>query len=190
MERDVRLKETQDRIWRGSDSLLEKVSKVYNLFDERLLNAETNGLPREKYREIMLKRDLWIRQVISVEEELWGTKFRKVRRLKRKDYTQKNEFAPAADNERVIISVRGFAGESWWFSIKKTDKIEKVFQRYATEYDVDLRSLQFFLNGERIQGDATPKTLELESGDHIDCYRVDRVEVFPRSIERVLRRVL
>ena len=42
---DQTLKDNQYKIWRGTENLLEKVRKVYNLYQERFLNAETNNLP-------------------------------------------------------------------------------------------------------------------------------------------------
>ncbi len=45
----------------------------------------------------------------------------------------------------------------------------QVFQTYATRKGVDFNALRFLLDGERIPGDATPKTLELEDQDQIDC---------------------
>ena len=45
----------------------------------------------------------------------------------------------------------------------------KVFDAYAQRKGVDLKALRFVLDGERIAADATPKTLELEDQEQIDC---------------------
>ena len=47
--------------------------------------------------------------------------------------------------------------------------MEKVFQTYAQRKGVQASSLRFLLDGERIQGDQTPKQLELDDQDQIDC---------------------
>ncbi len=47
--------------------------------------------------------------------------------------------------------------------------MSKVFNAYAQRKGVDTKSLRFLLDGERINDDATPKTLELEDEDQIDC---------------------
>ena len=45
----------------------------------------------------------------------------------------------------------------------------KVFGAYASRKGVEQQSLRFLLDGERIGDDQTPKTLELEDQDQIDC---------------------
>ena len=47
--------------------------------------------------------------------------------------------------------------------------MSKVFETYSTRKGVQATSLRFLLDGERIAGDQTPKTLELEDQDQIDC---------------------
>ena len=60
-------------------------------------------------------------------------------------------------------------GEETFFKIKKTTKLQKVFDNYASRKGVQPSSLRFLLDGERIDADATPKMLELEDEDQIDC---------------------
>ena len=47
--------------------------------------------------------------------------------------------------------------------------MSKVFSTYAQRKGVQVTSLRFLLDGERIEENATPKTLELEDNDQIDC---------------------
>jgi len=72
-------------------------------------------------------------------------------------------------NEPITIRVRDQTGEETYFKIKKTTKMEKVFQTYAQRKGVQSSSLRFLLDGERIMGDQTPKQLELDDQDQIDC---------------------
>ena len=74
-----------------------------------------------------------------------------------------------AGSETITIRVKDQTGEETFFKIKKSTKMEKVFQTYATRKGVDYSALRFLLDGERIGVDATPKTLELEDQDQIDC---------------------
>ena len=60
-------------------------------------------------------------------------------------------------------------GEETFFKIKKSTKMSKVFESYASRKGVQSASLRFLLDGERIPPDATPKTLELDDQDQIDC---------------------
>ena len=45
----------------------------------------------------------------------------------------------------------------------------QVFQTYASRRGVDVSSLRFLLDGERIDAAETPKSLELDDQDQIDC---------------------
>ena len=60
-------------------------------------------------------------------------------------------------------------GEETFFKIKKTTKMSKVFETYAQRKGVQSSSLRFLLDGERIEPDQTPKMLELDDQDQIDC---------------------
>ncbi len=60
-------------------------------------------------------------------------------------------------------------GEETFFKIKKTTKMSKVFSTYAQRKGVQVNSLRFLLDGERINDTDTPKTLELEDNDQVDC---------------------
>mmetsp|Transcript_2256 Transcript_2256/g.2984 ORF Transcript_2256/g.2984 Transcript_2256/m.2984 type:complete len:96 (-) Transcript_2256:120-407(-) len=76
---------------------------------------------------------------------------------------------PEGANEPITIRVRDQTGEETYFKIKKTTKMSKVFETYASRKGVQSSSLRFLLDGERIQGDQTPKQLELDDQDQIDC---------------------
>lgn len=60
-------------------------------------------------------------------------------------------------------------GEETFFKIKKTTKMQKVFETYAQRKGVQVASLRFLLDGEKINQESTPKMLELEDQDQIDC---------------------
>jgi small ubiquitin-related modifier len=60
-------------------------------------------------------------------------------------------------------------GEETFFKIKKTTKMSKVFDTYATRRGVQPSSLRFMLDGERIDPNTTPKMLEMDDQDQIDC---------------------
>mmetsp|Transcript_19376 Transcript_19376/g.26598 ORF Transcript_19376/g.26598 Transcript_19376/m.26598 type:complete len:98 (+) Transcript_19376:129-422(+) len=79
------------------------------------------------------------------------------------------EAKPEGGNEPITIRVRDQTGEETYFKIKKTTKMSKVFETYASRKGVQSSSLRFLLDGERIQGDQTPKQLELDDQDQIDC---------------------
>ena len=60
-------------------------------------------------------------------------------------------------------------GEETFFKIKKSTRMKKVFETYATRKGVQSSSLRFLLDGDRIDPEQTPKMLELDDQDQIDC---------------------
>jgi small ubiquitin-related modifier len=72
-------------------------------------------------------------------------------------------------NEPITIRVKDQTGEETMFKIKKSTKMSKVFSAYAQRKGVEQASLRFLLDGERINEMDTPKMLELEDEDQIDC---------------------
>merc|ERR1712151_490105 len=79
------------------------------------------------------------------------------------------EAKPEGGNEPITIRVRDQTGEETFFKIKKTTKMSKVFETYAQRKGVQSASLRFLLDGERIDPTSTPKMLELDDQDQIDC---------------------
>ena len=77
--------------------------------------------------------------------------------------------AEESNNETITIQVKDQTGELTLFKIKKSTKMSKVFSAYAQRKGVELASLRFLLDGERISETDTPKMLELEDEDQIDC---------------------
>lgn len=72
-------------------------------------------------------------------------------------------------NEPITIRVKDQTGEETMFKIKKSTKMSKVFSAYAQRKGVEVSSIRFLLDGERINDTDTPKMLELEDEDQIDC---------------------
>ena len=60
-------------------------------------------------------------------------------------------------------------GEETFFKIKKSTRMQKVFDTYAQRKGIQASSLRFLLDGEKIGADQTPKMLELDDQDQIDC---------------------
>ncbi|EED87825.1 predicted protein, partial [Thalassiosira pseudonana CCMP1335] len=60
-------------------------------------------------------------------------------------------------------------GEETYFKIKKTTKMKKIMDAYAQRKGINRTSVRFLLDGDRITDDDTPKTLEIEDQDQIDC---------------------
>uniref|UniRef100_K3X7L8 Ubiquitin-like domain-containing protein n=1 Tax=Globisporangium ultimum (strain ATCC 200006 / CBS 805.95 / DAOM BR144) TaxID=431595 RepID=K3X7L8_GLOUD len=71
--------------------------------------------------------------------------------------------------EAITIRVKDQSGEETFFKVKPNTKMEKIFSAYAQRKGVPVSALRFLLDGTRISGDQTPKMLELEDQDQIDC---------------------
>ena len=57
------------------------------------------------------------------------------------------------------------------FRVKRTTQMGKLKRSYSDRLGVHVSSLRFLYDGRRISDDATPGSLEMESGDYIEVYR-------------------
>ena len=68
-----------------------------------------------------------------------------------------------------MIRIKDQKGDNTHFKVKKTTKMSKVFEAYAQRRGVTVKSLRFLFEGERVNFNETPKSLEMEDDDQIDC---------------------
>ena len=68
------------------------------------------------------------------------------------------------------IRIRDQTGEETFFKVKKTTKLDKVFNAYSTRKGVAATSLRFLFDGSRVRGDQTPADIDMEVGDQLDCF--------------------
>ena len=57
------------------------------------------------------------------------------------------------------------------FRVKRTTQMGKLKRSYSDRLGVHVSSLRFLYDGRRISDDATPGSLEMESGEYIEVYR-------------------
>ena len=76
---------------------------------------------------------------------------------------------PSETSDTITIRVKDQAGQETFFKVRPSTNMGKVFMAFAQRKGVQLSSLRFLLDGERITNEDTPKTLELEDNDQIDC---------------------
>ena len=77
------------------------------------------------------------------------------------------------NNEGVVTAIGNgcyFGDVGVFFKVKRTTKMEKVFNTYAMRKGVNQGVFKFYLDGTRINADETPQTLDLEDQDQIICY--------------------
>lgn len=70
---------------------------------------------------------------------------------------------------QVTLRVREQTGEEMFFKVKSTTKMQKIFDSYAQRRGVSVDTVTFLLDGQKINANETPKTLELEDDDQIDA---------------------
>ena len=67
------------------------------------------------------------------------------------------------------IRIRDQTGEETFFKVKKTTKLDKVFNAFATRKGVAASDLRFLFNGGRVSGEQTVADIGMEDDDQIDC---------------------
>ena len=71
-------------------------------------------------------------------------------------------------DETLNIMLRDQTGEEAFFKVKKTTKLDKLFNAYSQRKGVNASSLRFLFDGQRVRGDQTAGGIGMEDGDRID----------------------
>ncbi|KAJ2932697.1 hypothetical protein H1R20_g4401, partial [Candolleomyces eurysporus] len=71
-------------------------------------------------------------------------------------------------NATINIKVVSSTGEEVFFKIKRSTKLSKLQGAYASKVGKDVSSIRFLYDGERIQEEDTPASLDMEDNDTID----------------------
>mmetsp|Transcript_28726 Transcript_28726/g.92489 ORF Transcript_28726/g.92489 Transcript_28726/m.92489 type:complete len:91 (+) Transcript_28726:94-366(+) len=80
---------------------------------------------------------------------------------------EEDEKKPGAD--ALNIRIRDQGGEETFFKVKKSTKLEKVFNAYSQRKGVNAQSLRFLFDGSRVRPEQTPQDIDMEDGDQLDC---------------------
>jgi len=80
------------------------------------------------------------------------------------------EVQPKAEdaNAPINIKVTTQTGEEVFFKIKRNTKLSKLQGAYAAKVGKDVNSIRFLYDGNRINDDDTPASLDMEDNDTID----------------------
>jgi len=81
-----------------------------------------------------------------------------------KDQVPKQEDPAAPINIKVLTS----SGEEVFFKIKRNTKLSKLQAAYANKVGKDVGTIRFLYDGNRINDEDTPASLDMEDNDTID----------------------
>jgi len=81
--------------------------------------------------------------------------------------TGEEEKKPAGDH--INLKVKGQDGNEVFFRIKKSTTLKKLMTAYCDRQSVDLGSIAFLFDGQRLRPDQSPEELDMEDGDEIDA---------------------
>ncbi|KAM5567814.1 hypothetical protein ABKV19_015738 [Rosa sericea] len=76
---------------------------------------------------------------------------------------------PQVERNKVVISIQDKDGVKQ-FRIYMDDKFERLFKMYADKAKLDIQSLVFSFDGDKIGPDATPESLRMEDDDMIEVH--------------------
>ena len=74
-------------------------------------------------------------------------------------------------HDTITLTVRDQNGNTQKFKIKTGVKIGRVIDEYCKRCSVARDQVRFLFDGQRVNFESTPKELEMEDGDTIDCMR-------------------
>lgn len=110
----------------------------------------------------------------NMERNKWTSKARNER-----EYLTLKVVRPSQEQESVEIH----------FRVKQTTQMGKLKRSYSERIGVPMSSLRFLYDGRRISDEATPGTLEMESGDYIEVYNELGVNFQDQEIPEILEAV-
>ena len=84
------------------------------------------------------------------------------------DEEDKKPSKEAGGENSLNIRIRDQTGEETFFKVKKTTKLDKVFNAYSQRKGVNATSLRFLFDGQRVRGDQTVGGVNIEDGDRLD----------------------
>ncbi|XP_071907580.1 small ubiquitin-related modifier 1 isoform X2 [Coffea arabica] len=68
-----------------------------------------------------------------------------------------------------LCHVRVKDGSEVFFRIKRSTQLKKLINAYCERQSVELGSMVFLFDGQRLQGEQTPEQVSMEDGDEIDA---------------------
>ena len=77
--------------------------------------------------------------------------------------------AVPAEQDRVFIRVCNQKGDVIHCILRETTPLQRLMVSYAQTVGEDMKSIRFLFDGERIQGDQTPRDIGIEDLDCIDA---------------------
>jgi len=84
--------------------------------------------------------------------------------------SQQEDVKPTGDDAVITIKVREQNGTEIAFKVKKSTKMSKIFEAFASRKGVELNAIRFLTpEGERVTPEHTPKMLELEDEGYLDA---------------------
>ena len=117
---------------------------------------------------------------VSEEEESRGMERSKWKQGRNeREYLTLKVVRPSQEQESVEIH----------FRVKQTTQMGKLKRSYSERIGVPMSSLRFLYDGRRISDEATPGTLEMESGDYIEVYNELGVNFQDQEIPEILEAV-
>jgi len=75
----------------------------------------------------------------------------------------------STEDNTVNLKVVNQDGNEVVFKIKRHTQLRKLMEAYCGRQGVDISSIRFLYDGQRVQPDQTPKELEMEDNDVIDA---------------------
>ncbi|KAG6329653.1 hypothetical protein ID866_9435, partial [Astraeus odoratus] len=81
---------------------------------------------------------------------------------------QQGDIKTEDQNAPINVKVVSSTGDEVFFKIKRNTKLSKLQGAYANKVGKDVNSIRFLYDGNRINEDDTPASLDMEDNDTID----------------------
>eukprot|EP00899_Mesostigma_viride_P019179 jgi/Mesvir1/27262/Mv07099-RA.1 len=80
------------------------------------------------------------------------------------------EAKPEKSEDHINLKVKSQDGNEVFFKIKRTTPMRKLMTAYCSRQGLQIDSMRFIFEGERLKLDDTPELREMVDGDEIDVF--------------------
>ncbi|GFY92960.1 small ubiquitin-like modifier 1 [Actinidia rufa] len=82
---------------------------------------------------------------------------------------QKPNVGDQSQSNQINIKVKSQEGNEVFFRIKRSTQLRKLMTAYCDRQSMDVNSIVFLFDGQRIKAEQTPDQLGMEDGDEVDA---------------------
>ncbi|XP_047330356.1 uncharacterized protein LOC124933948 [Impatiens glandulifera] len=163
-----------DKVKEVSEDKKEEIVHILDN-DEEEEDEELDWLPpppKIRCDSNMIEEDVTIKKLRLQKQQLesFAQSAKDVIRAVEEDLAKRTHDTDEHEREKIVISIQDNGGGLKQFRVYKDDKFEKLFRMYGDKNKVEIASLVFTFDGDKINPMLTPNCLGMEDDDIVEVH--------------------